>query len=124
MQVWTNVWKKRGASPFDSDPYYVTAKNSYDDAMEDIYESGEQFSLPAVKYNLETKKSESYRQYYDYVCTQFSQFDKNGKLLETKTHTDLADYTERWNREREADEISYLSAATLSASQLCKVGSF
>ena len=121
MQVWTNIWKKRDASPYDSDPYYSTAKNSYDEAMDDLYESGEQFSLPASKYNLETKKSESFRQYYDYVCTQYSQFDKSGKLLESKTHTDLPDEVGKWNRDREEDAISYRSAATLSASQLCKV---
>lgn len=124
MQIWTNIWQKRDASRFDSDPYYSTAKSSYDEAMEDLYESGEQFSLPAIKYNLETKKSESYRQHYDYIGTQFSSFDDKGKLIETKTYTDLCDEVERWNREREEDAIAYRAAATLSASQVCQVGRY
>ena len=122
MQIWTNIWKKRDASHFDSDPYYSTAKSSFDDAMEDLYESGEQFSLPALKWNSETKKSESYRQYYDYVCTQYTKIDDKGKVLEVKTYTDMADDTMRWNREREEDSKAYRAAATLSANQLCNVG--
>lgn len=121
MQIWTNIWKKRDASTYDSSPYYVTACASYDEAMEDLQETGEQFSLPALKYNTETRQTEQSRHYYDYVCTQFSRFDK-GVLIESKCYTDLASEIASWSQEQQESTKAYYAAATLSASQLCRIG--
>lgn len=121
MQIWTNIWRKRNASQFDSDPFYSSTYASYDDVMENLDETGEQFSLPAIKYNAATKKTESAHEYYDYVCTQFSQFT-NGVITEVKTYTDLPNEVERWKHERDEDARACRAAATLSASQLCYVG--
>lgn len=118
MQVWTNIWRKRDASQFDSNPYYSNTFASYDEAMEDLAETGEQFSLPAIRCSQTTGKTESCQQLYDYVCTQFSQL-VDGVITEVKTYTDLPNEIKRWEDEREEDARAYRSAATLSTSQLC-----
>ena len=110
QQVWVNIWRKRDASPYDSDPYRSSAFPSYDDAMEDLYETGERFSVPALRYNMKTRKTESVREYYDYVCTQYSRLDESGKILEHETYTDLPDEVQQWHYEREEDAKAYAAA--------------
>lgn len=110
QQIWVNIWRKRDATIHDSDPYRSSAWPSYDDAMEDLYETGEQFSVPALRYDLKTRKTERARDTYDYVCTQYSRLDERGNILEHETHTDLADYVQQWHFEREEDAKAYADA--------------